>query len=141
MLVNPDQLKAFNVSLTDVTQAAEAANANAPGGFLITPDQETLVRGVGRIQSIEQLKKSVIKARDGTPVLLEQVASVQIGAALKRGDASFEGKSAIALTVNKQPDADTPKLTKAIEAALEEIKPGLPKDVKITTTFRQEDFI
>ena len=141
VLVNPDQLKAFNVSLTDVTQAAEAANANAPGGFLITPDQETLVRGVGRIQSIEQLKKSVIKARDGTPVLLEQVASVQIGAALKRGDASFEGKSAIALTVNKQPDADTPKLTKAIEAALEEIKPGLPKDVKITTTFRQEDFI
>lgn len=141
VLVNPDKLKAFNVTLDDVTKAATAANANAPGGFLITPDQETLVRGVGRIESIEQLKKSVIKAQNGTPVLLEQIADVQIGAALKRGDGSFAGKKAIILTVNKQPTADTPSVTKAVETAIEEIKAGLPKDVKITTTFRQEDFI
>lgn len=141
VLVNPDKLKAFNVTLDDVTKAATAANANAPGGFLITPDQETLVRGVGRIESIEQLKKSVIKAKNGTPLLLEQVADVQIGAALKRGDGSFAGKKAVILTVNKQPTADTPSVTKAAEAAMEEIKAGLPKDVKITTTFRQEDFI
>ncbi|ODG97555.1 cation transporter [Nostoc sp. KVJ20] len=141
VLVNPDKLKAFNVSLDDVTKAAQASNANAPGGFLITPDQETLVRGVGRIESIEQLKKSVIKAKNGTPVLLEQVADVQIGAALKRGDGSFAGKKAVILTVNKQPTADTPKVTKAVETAIEEIQAGLPKDVKITTTFRQEDFI
>ncbi|MBD2772081.1 efflux RND transporter permease subunit [Iningainema tapete] len=141
VLVNPDQLKAFNVSLADVTKAAQAANANAPGGFLITPDQETLVRGVGRIESIEQLKKSVIKAKNGTPVLLEQVADVQIGAALKRGDGSFAGKKAVILTVNKQPTADTPSVTKAVEKAMEEIKAGLPKDVKIKITFRQEDFI
>ena len=141
VLVDPDKLKAFNVSLADVTKAAQAANANAPGGFLITPDQETLVRGVGRIESIEQLKKSVIKASTGTPVLLEQVADVQIGAALKRGDGSFAGKKAVILTVNKQPTADTPSVTKAVEAAMEEVKQSLPKDVKVTVTFRQEDFI
>jgi CzcA family heavy metal efflux pump len=141
VLVNPNQLKAFNVTLDDVTKAAKAANANAPGGFLISPDEETLVRGVGRVESIEQLKKSVIKAEKGTPVLLEQVADVQIGAALKRGDASFKGQPAVVVTVNKQPNADTPKVTKAVEKAIEEIKVGLPKDIKITTTFRQEDFI
>ncbi|RAM49959.1 MAG: CusA/CzcA family heavy metal efflux RND transporter [Hapalosiphonaceae cyanobacterium JJU2] len=141
VLVNPDKLKAFNVSLDDVTKAAQAANANAPGGFLITPDQETLVRGVGRIESIEQLKKSVIKAKNGTPVLLEQVADVQIGAALKRGDGSSAGKKAVILTVNKQPTADTPSVTKAAEAAMSELKASLPKDVKVTETFRQEDFI
>jgi CzcA family heavy metal efflux pump len=141
VLVNPDKLKAFNVTLTDVTKAAQASNANAPGGFLITPDQETLVRGVGRIESIEQLKKSVIKAKNGIPVLLEQVADVQIGAALKRGDGSFGGKPAIILTVNKQPDADTPKVTKLVESAIAEIRAGLPKDIKVTSTFRQEDFI
>jgi CzcA family heavy metal efflux pump len=141
VLVNPNQLKAFNVTLADVTKAAKAANNNAPGGFLISPDEETLVRGVGRIESIEQLKKSVIKAKNGTPVLLEQVADVRIGAALKRGDASFQGKPAVVLTVNKQPNADTPKVTKAVEKAIEEIKPSLPKDIKVTTTFRQEDFI
>ena len=141
VLVNPNQLKAFNVTLADVTKAAQAANANASGGFLISADQETLVRGVGRIESIEQLKKSVIKAKNGTPVLLEQVADVKIGAALNRGDGSSGGKKAVIITVSKQPDADTPKLTKAIEVAMKEIKVGLPKDVKVTTTFRQEDFI
>jgi CzcA family heavy metal efflux pump len=141
VLVNPNQLKAFNVTLADVTKAAQAANANAPGGFFISADQETLVRGVGRIESIEQLKKSVIKAKNGTPVLLEQVADVKIGAALNRGDGSFGGKKAVIITVSKQPNADTPKLTKAIEAAMKEIKVGLPKDVKVATTFRQEDFI
>jgi CzcA family heavy metal efflux pump len=141
VLVNPNQLQAFNVTLADVTKATKAANNNAPGGFLIGADEETLVRGVGRIESIEQLKKSVIKAKNGTPVLLEQVADVRIGAALKRGDASFQGKPAVVLTVDKQPSADTPRVTKAVEAAIEEIKPSLPKDVKVTTTFRQEDFI
>lgn len=141
VLVDPDKLKAFNVSLDDVTKAAEAANANAPGGFLITPDQEMLVRGVGRIESIEQLNKSVIKATNGTPVLLEQVAQVQVGAALKRGDGSFAGKKAVVLTVNKQPTADTPTVTKAVETAMEEMKASLPKDVKVSETFRQEDFI
>jgi Cu/Ag efflux pump CusA len=85
---------------------------------LITLDQETLVRGVGRIESIEQLKKSVIKAKNGTPILLEQVADVQIGAALKHGDGSFGGKASVILTVNKQPDADTPKVTKLVERAI-----------------------
>ncbi|MEH2084956.1 MAG: efflux RND transporter permease subunit [Nostoc sp.] len=141
ILVDPAKLRAFNVSLDDVTKAAQAANANAPGGFLITPDQETLVRGVGRVESIEQLKKSVIKASNGIPVLLEQIADVQIGAALKRGDGSSAGEKAVILTVNKQPTADTPSVTKVAEAAMEELKASLPKDVKVTETFRQEDFI
>ena len=141
VLVNPDQLKAFDVSLKQVTEAVEKANVNAPGGFLISPDQELLIRGVGRIESIEQLKQSAITARKGTPVLLEQVADVQIGAALKRGDASLNGKKAIVMVVNKQPAADTPTVTRAVEAAMADIKPSLPKDVKVTATFRQENFI
>ncbi|MBW4629072.1 MAG: CusA/CzcA family heavy metal efflux RND transporter [Brasilonema octagenarum HA4186-MV1] len=141
VLVDPDKLKAYNISLADVTKAVQNANVNVPGGFLITPDQETLVRGVGRIESIEQLKRSVIKATNGTPVLLEQVADVKIGPALRRGDGLFRGKRALILTVSKQPAADTPTVVKAVEAAMEEIKPGLPKDVKFTKTFDQNLFI
>ncbi len=141
VLINPESLKAFNVSLDEVRKAVATSNQNSPGGFLITPDEETLVRGIGRIESVEQLRRSVVKSRDGKPILLDQVATVQIGAAVKRGDGSFAGKKAVILTVNKQPTADTPKVTKAIEAALEELKASLPKDIKITTTFRQEDFI
>ena len=141
VLVDPDKLKAFNVSLQEVAGATEKANVNAPGGFLINPDQEMLVRGVGRIASIDELRQSAITARNGTPVLLGQVADVKIGAELKRGDATFNGKKAIVLVVNKQPQADTPTVTRAVEAAMEEIKASLPKDVKVNVTFRQENFI
>lgn len=141
VLVDPAKLRAFNVTLAEVTKAVEEANVNAPGGFLIDPDREFLIRGTGRLQSIDQLKKAVVTERDSVPVLLDNVANVQIGAELKRGDASFNGKKAVLLVVNKQPAADTVTVTKAVEAALEEIKPGLPKDVKITTTYDQESFI
>jgi len=141
VLVDPNKLKQFNVSLQEVQEAVTKANVNAPGGFLINPDQELLIRGVGRIESIAQLQQSAITARNGTPILLNQVADVQIGAALKRGDGSLNGKKAIILVVNKQPDADTPAVTRAVEAAMEEIKAGLPKDVKVSVTFRQESFI
>lgn len=141
VLVNPQKLQAFDVTLEDVEKAAKAANVNAPGGFLVDSDRELLIRGVGRIESIQDLGKSAIKARDGKPVLLSDVAEVKIGAAFKRGDGSLNGKPAIVMTVNKQPLADTPTVTKAVEAAMQEIKAGLAKDIAVTVTFRQEDFI
>ena len=141
VLVDPEQLAAFNVSLQEVTEAAEAANVNAAGGFLTTPDQEMIVRGVGRLESIEQLGESVVTARDGRPVLLRDVAEVKIGAALKRGDGSVNGQPAVVMVVNKQPMNDTPTVTRSIERAMAEVKAGLPEDVTVTETFRQENFI
>ncbi|MBD2183360.1 efflux RND transporter permease subunit [Aerosakkonema funiforme] len=141
VLVDPEKLKAFNVSLEDVVEAAKAANVNAPGGYAIGPDREKLIRGIGRIESIEDLQRSVITARNGTPVNISDVADVQIGAGIKRGDGSFNGQKAVIVMVNKQPLADTPTVTRAIEAAMEEIKAGLPKDIKVTATFRQENYI
>ncbi|MGM3308491.1 efflux RND transporter permease subunit [Anabaena sp. WFMT] len=148
ILVNPGKLKAFNVTLNEVTSAAREANVNAAGGFLVNPDQELIIRGLGRIESIEQLGKSAIPterfaiaARNGIPILMQDVADVRIGAALKRGDGSLNGQPAIVVMVNKQPQNDTPTVTRAVEKAIAEIKAGLPKDVKVTETFRQENFI
>lgn len=141
VLVDPVKLKAFNVSLEEVTIAARKANDNAAGGFLIDPDKELLIRGVGRVTGIEDLRKSVVTARDGTPVLLSDVADVQIGAALKRGDGSFNTQRAVVVLIDKQPQADTPTVNRAIEAAMAELKPSLPPNVKYTVTFRQQSFI
>ncbi|PSB62322.1 cation efflux system protein [Chroococcidiopsis cubana SAG 39.79] len=141
VLTDPAKLQAFNVSLAEVTEAVRAANTNAAGGFLVNPDRELLIRGIGRISSIEELKQSVVTARNGKPVLLSDVADVQIGAALQRGDGSFNGQRAVVVMVNKQPQADTPTVTKAIEAAIADIQPSLPKDVKVTVSFRQQNFI
>lgn len=141
VLVDPAKLTSFNVSLQQVREAVAGANVNAPGGFLITPDRERLIRGIGRIESIEDLKQSVVTARNGTPVRLSDVADVMFGSALKRGDSSLNGRKAVIVMVNKQPMADTPTVTRAIETAMAEIKTGLPKDIKIDVTFRQEDYI
>ena len=141
VLVEPAKLKAFNVSLQQVAEAAAAANVNAPGGYLITPDRETLIRGVGRIESVEDLQQSAIASRHGTPVRIADVADVKIGAAIKRGDGSFNGKKAVIVMVNRQPVADTPTVTKAVEAAMAEVQQALPKDIKVTVTFRQEEYI
>jgi CzcA family heavy metal efflux pump len=141
VLIDPAKLAAFDVSLEQVTEAAAAANANAPGGYLITPDRETLIRGIGRIESIEDLQNSVVISRQGTPVRLSEVATVEIGAGVKRGDGSLNGNSAIVVMVNKQPQADTPTVTRAVETAMKEIQAGLPADVKVDITFRQESYI
>ncbi|MCC3526938.1 MAG: efflux RND transporter permease subunit [Microcoleus sp. PH2017_22_RUC_O_B] len=141
VLVEPAKLKAFNVSLQQVAEAAKAANVNAPGGYLITPDRETLIRGVGRIESVADLQQSAIASRQGTPVRIGDVADVKIGAAIKRGDGSFNGKKAVIVLVNRQPVADTPTVTKAIEAAMAEVQQALPKDIKVTVTFRQGEYI
>lgn len=141
VLVDPAKLKAYDVTLAEVTQAVGEANTNAGGGFLITPDREYLIRGLGRIESVEALQASVVTARNGVPVLLSNVAEIQIGAALKRGDASANGEPAIVMMVNKQPLSDTPTVTRAVEAQMETIQAGLPEDVQVTTTFRQSDFI
>ena len=141
VLVDPAKLVAFDVSLQAVTEAAAAANVNAAGGFLTTPDQEMIIRGVGRLASVEQLGESVIPGRDGPPVLLRDVAEVSVGAALKRGDGSFDGDRAVIIVVNKQPLNDTPTVTQAVEQAMAEVKSVLPEDVTVTETFRQENFI
>ena len=141
VLVDPAKLVAFDVSLQAVTEAAAAANVNAAGGFLTTPDQEMIIRGVGRLTSIDELGASVLPGRGGAPVLLRDVAQVSVGAALKRGDGSFNGDRAVIVVVNKQPMNDTPTVTRAVEQAMAEVKSVLPEDVTVTETFRQENFI
>jgi CzcA family heavy metal efflux pump len=141
VLVDPVKLRAFNVTLEDVEKAVAAANVNAPGGYLITSDREKLIRAIGRIESIEELQQSVVTARNGTPIKISDIADVKIGAAIKRGDGSFNGQKAVIVMINKQPQADTPTVTRAIESAMSEIQAGLPKDIKVTPTFRQENYI
>ena len=141
VLVNPERLQNLNVSLNEVTAAAAAANSNAPGGFLIGGGQELLVRGIGQMQTIEDLQRSVVKVQDGEPILLRDVATVQTGAALKRGDASLNGQPAVVLMINKQPEVDTPTVTNAVEGVIAQLQPTFPTDVQVTRTFRQANFI
>ncbi|HNB70738.1 MAG TPA: efflux RND transporter permease subunit [Acidobacteriota bacterium] len=142
VLVNPAKLADYQISLKEVTEAVIAATANAPGGFLERPNEEFLIRGRARIHSIEDLANSVITVRETVPVLVKNVATVQIGPALKRGDGSFNGQPAVVATIQKQPNANTLEVSSQIEATLASLKPTLPPDVTIDTkAFQQADFI
>ena len=139
--VDPAKLRSLNVSLTEVTDAARGANSNAPGGFLVGGGQELLVRGIGQVQTIEDLRQSVVTVQDGQPILLQDVAEVKTGSAPKRGDASFNGQPAVVLMINKQPDVDTPTVTTGVEAVIQSLQATFPTDVQIARTFRQANFI
>ncbi|MDT9218210.1 MAG: efflux RND transporter permease subunit [Limnospira sp. PMC 1240.20] len=141
ILVDPQLLRSRQVSLTEVTEAAREANSNAPGGFLVGGGQELLIRGIGQVNTLEDLQQSVVKVQYGEPILLQDVAEVKTGAALKRGDASFNGQPAVVLMINKQPDIDTPTVTQAVEAVMNSLQSTFPPDVEVQRTFRQSNFI
>ncbi|MDT9202806.1 efflux RND transporter permease subunit [Limnospira sp. PMC 1243.20] len=141
ILVDPQLLRSRQVSLTEVTEAAREANSNAPGGFLVGGGQELLIRGIGQVNTLEDLQQSVVKVQYGEPILLQDVAEVKTGAALKRGDASFNGQAAVVLMINKQPYIDTPTVTQAVEAVMNSLQSTFPPDVEVQRTFRQSNFI
>ena len=171
VLADPDAMLRFGVTLEEVELAVTGSNENGTGGYLDRQGpSELLVRSLGRIQSIDDLKKVPVTIREGRPVLLHQVAQVIEGAQVKRGDSSafvriedlrlenvdfqdlsisnlqspisnFSGGPAVVLTINKQPGADTRGVTNEVWAALEELKPTLPAGVHLLTVYAQKAFI
>jgi CzcA family heavy metal efflux pump len=142
VLVDPAKLADYGLTLEQVTEAVTASNANASGGFLERPNEEFLIRGRARVNSPEDIANSVIAVRDKTPVLVGNVATVQVGPALRRGDGGFNTQPAVVATIQKQPNANTLEVTDAIEKTLGDLKASLPPDVVIDTkAFQQADFI
>ena len=142
--VEPDtaRMAQLGVSLSQVEQALRGFAGNAGGGWIGRKSREFLIRHIGRSNRLEDLQGIAVAWKDGRAVLLEQVAQVRFAPALKRGDAGYQGAPAVIVSVQKQPAADTVKLTRNIEAALDELKPGLPKSLAAPQVlFRQADFI
>jgi CzcA family heavy metal efflux pump len=142
--VNPELLIAHNVTLAEVEKALGESNQNATGGYLERGSMEYLVRGMGRAKNALEIQKTVVKT-GARPVLIRDVAEVKEGAQIKRGDSSVNGHPAVVLTITKQPEADTRRLTEAVEAALEDIKKSLASsnpDLEIDgTIYQQRTFI
>lgn len=142
ILVSPQQMNYFNVSINELLKAAEEANKNSSGGFMNEYGNEYIISGIGRTTDIYDIGKSVIKNAEDYPIKIEDVAEIKIGSSTKIGDGSMNGKQAIIMTVMKQPSTNTLELTDKIDEALIDLKKTLPQDVQINTKiFRQADFI
>jgi len=140
--INPAQLKALGVEREKLDAALKDFGANTSGGFLEAQGREYLIRQIGRTSRIEDLQNLVVTVKNGQPILLKQVADVRLAPANKRGDAGYNGKPAVVLSVQKQPSADSVVLTRAVEQAMKELSKGLPAGMAAPEfLFRQSDFI
>ena len=142
VLIDPAKLRDYGLTLQEVMHAVAGSNVNSSGGFLERPTEEYLIRARGRVNSLEDLANSAITVRNGTPILVKNVATVQLGPALKRGDGSFNMHSDVVATIQKQPNANTIEVTRQIEAAIAGLRGTLPVDVTVDTkAFQQATFI
>ena len=142
VLLNLNLLHHYGVRLDQVVETVTAASENSSGGFYVESGREYLVRGLGRIQNVEQLKRTPIAGLSAPSIRLEQLADVRIGPKVRRGVASVNTQEAVILSVQKQPDADTLELTAQIDGVLDEIEATLPQGLQIERLiFRQSDFI
>ena len=142
VVLDPARLAAHRVTLQEVEGALTAANQNATAGFQVAQGQEYLVRGVGRLDTVDAIAAVSVKATDAVPVLIRDVGLVREGAAIKRGEGSHNARPAVILGIQKQPAINTLELTERLDATLEDIQRALPQGMQIhRDLFRQADFI
>lgn len=142
--VQPDtaRMAALGISIEQIESAVRGFSSNSSGGFLELNGREYLIRNVARTTRLEDLQRLPVGYRNGQAIQLGQIADVKFAPAIKRGDAGLNGKPAVILSIQKQPDADTVKLTRTIEAALAELSRSLPVGMgQPQVTMRQASFI
>jgi CzcA family heavy metal efflux pump len=139
---SPDKMKYYGVSLSELENAAKASSVNASGGFINEYGTQYTIQGQGRTNSIDEIGLSLVKMNGTKPIRINDVADVKIGAAPKIGDATIMKEPSVIMTVMKQPNANTIKLTASIDLILDGIEKQLPQGVVMNRhIFRQTDFI
>ena len=143
VLVDQERLRLFGLTFAEVAAAAKASHSSLSAGYL--PDVQSLeipVRQSGRVRSIGDIQKTLVKLHEGAPVTIEHVADVRLGPAPQRGMGSDAGHSAVVLTVQKAPGTNTLVITEEVDQLLDELEAGLPGGLKINReVFRQANFI
>lgn len=141
VLVDIHLLHKYDVTLSEIEKALRESNLNVNGGYVDSNSREYLVRGIGRVSQVEELKSFVIRSNGKRSVLLGNVAEIKAVPQVKRGDSSINGYPGPVITIQKQPMEDTRELTDKVEAALDELRRTLPADVKLEVTYKQREFI
>lgn len=143
ILLNPEKMKFFGVTLDETKNAVQDMNQNVSGGILYEYGSEYIIRGVLQTTNLDDLGLLVVKKEGLNAILLRDIADIRIGHRTPMlGKASEKGKAAVLLTVSKQPDTNTIELTKLLDETIVAIGENLPPDISISTDiFRQERFI
>lgn len=142
IIADPARMLAYGVSMAEIEAVGRTLSVNTEGGVLREWGNEYALRGVARTTDLEELGSSLVKISGEKPVMLSDVARVEIGAARKMGYGSVSNKEGIIISISKQPNINTLKVTRAIEKSLEDLSRSLPEDIVIDShVFQQADFI
>lgn len=132
VLVDPARLLQYGLTLREVVESVENNNANAGGGFIVRGWEQTYIRGLGLIRSMDDIGRIVIKAKDGAPVYLNDVAQIGIGAEPRQGAVTRDGKGeAVAGMVIMLQGANSKDVVSRVKASLPSIQASLPKGVTL----------
>ena len=142
VLADPQKMGYFNVSLDELAEACRGSSKNSSGNVIRQYGNEYVVRGIARTADTDEIGRTFIKRHNSRAVTISDVAEVVIESAVKMGHASINAKPGVILSVSKQPNTNTLKLTEAIDLNLATLQKTLPPDVELDTQiFRQADFI
>jgi CzcA family heavy metal efflux pump len=142
ILVSSQKLQLKGISLENLKHTLAEISENTTGGFIDIGEKEFLIRPIGRVETIEEIENSAVGIHLGKPVFVKDVATVKIGAKIKRGEGSIDGKHSVIMTIQKQPGASTIDLTKRIDEMLVDLKKALPKGIEVRSDlFKQSRFI
>ncbi|WP_455967733.1 efflux RND transporter permease subunit [Butyricimonas virosa] len=143
ILLDPARMKHYGISMDEVLTVVDNMNQNSTGGILYEYGNEYIVQGLLATNDVEEIGKGVVKTVNNVPVLLSDIATVQIGPKEpKLGLASERAKPAVLVTITKQPNTNTLELTDKLDQAIVDLQKTLPSGVKISSDiFRQSRFI
>jgi len=141
VFLKPEMLKNYGLTIAEVKEAIEASNRNFSGGIISQGAQEILIKGEGRIETLDHLNKTVVTSRNNVPVFVRDVADVRIGPKFRRESASHDGREAVNVTIEKQYGGDTLTAIRNVKAALARIGRDLPAGIGIKLFYDQSVLI
>ncbi len=139
--INPDRLKAYNLSVTEVSNAIRAQNQELPGGAVNEGSRSLNLRTISKITDVNQFNEIVVVTRNGFPIKIKDVGRVEDGGVEPTTAAALDGTQAVFLAIRKQSGSNTIELISGVKQRMAEILPTLPPDLKVAVTRDQSEFI
>ena len=142
ILINPERLRAFNISVTEVTNAVRNQNQELPGGNLIEGAKTLGVRTMSKLTDISQFDEIVVGTRNGVPIKVKDIGKVEEGGEDAQFAARLDGEPGVSVAVRKQPGANTIDVINNVKTRMvNDVIPNLPADMKVATIRDQSEFI
>ena len=139
--VDPNKLRAYNLPLSTVVEAVEKSNNNVGGNVVEQSGQWAIVRGIGLIESVADVENTVVGSSNGTPVYVKNIAQVKLGNAFRTGSLDKNGKEAVGGVVIARYGVSALEAIEAVKKKIEELKPGLPKGVRLVSFYDRTQLI